>query len=182
MPLVISGPGVPRGRRVGRPVGHVDLVQSLLEWSGADGASELRGHSLIPLMNGESGGHPGWAYAESHSEGNTTGSFMIRKGPWKYIHFTWYEDLLFNLDEDPGELHDRSQDPAAQGVLRELRAILDSQVDTEAVTRAGFAAQERVLAKLAAQNSEADLAKILEGRMGKGLARMLAARAKGQLG
>ena len=54
-------------------------------------------------MNGQPGDHPGWVNAESHSEGNTTGSFMIRKGPWKYLHFTWYDDLLFNLDEDPGE-------------------------------------------------------------------------------
>ncbi len=26
---------------------------------------------------------------------------MVRKGPWKYIHFTWHDDLLFNLDNDP---------------------------------------------------------------------------------
>jgi arylsulfatase A-like enzyme len=107
---------------------------------------------------------------------------MIRKGPWKYIRFTWYSDLLFNLDEDPGELHDRSKDPDAQGVLRELRAILDSQVDSEAVTRSGFLAQEKVLAKLARQNSEAGLAKVLEGRMGEGLARVLAVQAKRQFG
>ena len=107
---------------------------------------------------------------------------MIRKGPWKYIHFTWYDDLLFNLDEDPGELQDRSKDPEAQDVLRELRAILDSQVDTEAVTRAGFEAQEKVLGKLAAENSEEGLAKMLERRMGKGLARVLASRAKRELG
>ena len=182
VPLVIAGPGAPRGRRVADPVSHVDLVQSLLDWSGAEGGSELRGHSLIPLMNGGSGSHPGWAYAESHSEGNTTGSFLIRKGPWKYIHFTWYDDLLFNLDEDPGELHDRSQDPAAQDALRELRGILDAQVDTEAVTQAGFQAQEKMLARLAAGNSETGLAKILEGRMGTGLARVLAARAKGRFG
>ncbi len=182
IPLVIAGPGIPRGRRIDQVVSHVDLVTSLLEWGGAGGGSGLRGHSLIPLMRAESSDHPGWAYAESHSEGNTTGSFMIRKGPWKYLHFTWYDDLLFHLGEDPGEFHDRSSDPAAQGVLRELRAILDSEVDTEAVTRAGFAAQERMLARFASQNSESELAKMFEGRMGKGLSRMLAARAKRQYG
>jgi choline-sulfatase len=182
VPLVIAGPGVPRGRRVDHPVSHVDLVQALLEWGGAEGGAELRGASLTPLMNGNAGDHPGWVYAESHSEGNTTGSFMIRKGPWKYIHFTWYDDLLFNLDEDPGEMHDRSQDPAAQGALRELRAILDAQVDAEAVTRAGFAAQEEMLARLARENSEEGLAAQLERRMGKGLARVLAADAKRRFG
>lgn len=182
VPLAIAGPGIPRARRVAQAVSHVDLVQSLLAWSGAGGASDVRGHSLIPMLRGQASDHPGWVYAESHSEGNATGSFMIRKGPWKYLHFTWYDDLLFNLDDDPGEFHDRSGDPEAQSVLRELRAILASQVDTEAVTRAGFAAQEKMLARFAAENSEAGLAKMLEGRMGKGLARVLAARAKRQFG
>ena len=52
VPLAIAGPGIPRGRRVDHVVSHVDLVQSLLEWGGAGGGSELRGHSLIPLMSG----------------------------------------------------------------------------------------------------------------------------------
>ena len=177
IPLVIAGPGVPRGRRVARATGHVDLVQSLLEWSGSGGGSEIKGHSLIPLMRGHASAHPGWAYSESHSEGNATGSFMIRRGPWKYIHFTWYEDLLFNLDEDPGELRDRSRDPDAQGVLRELHGILESEVSPEAVTRAGFGAQERMLAGFASDLGERGLAAMLQGRMGAGLARVLAARA-----
>ncbi len=181
-PLVISGPGVRPDGRAQRPVSHVDLVQSILEWSGAAGGSEIRGHSLVPSMRGERGGHPGWVYAESHSEGNATGSFMIRRGSWKYLHFTWYDDLLYNLDEDPGELHDRSNDPSAQGVLRELRAILASEVDTEAVTRAGFAAQETMLGRFARERGEAGLAEMLKGRMGKGQARVLAARAVRDLG
>ena len=65
---------------------------------------------------------------------------MPIKGPWKCIHFTWYDDLLFNPDEDPGELHDRSGDPSPRHALSELRGILDLEVDTEAVTSAGFAA------------------------------------------
>lgn len=177
VPLVIAGPGVPRGRRVEQVTSHMDMVQSLLAWSGAGGRAEIRGHSLEPLMRGESGGHPGWVYSESHSEGNATGSFMVRKGPWKYIHFTWYDDLLFNLDEDPGERRDRSKDPSAQGVLRELHEILESQVNPEAVTRAGFTKQERMLAGFAAERGEAGLVEMFKGRMGEGLARVLAARA-----
>ena len=38
----------------------------------------------------------------------------------------WYEDLRLHLDDDPGEFYDRSEDPAAQGILRGLRAILNS--------------------------------------------------------
>lgn len=182
IPLVVAGAGIPASRRVSHVTSHVDMVQALLEWTGSDGSSHLRGHSLVPLMHGEPGVHPGWVCSESHSEGNATGSFMVRKGKWKYIHFTWYDDLLFNLDDDPGELRDLSGDPSAQGVLRELRAILESELDTEAVTRAAFATQERMLASLARNNSEIELASILQGRMGAGLARVLAADAKRRFG
>lgn len=107
---------------------------------------------------------------------------MPSKGPWKYIHFTWYDDLLFNLDEDPSELHDRSGDLSPRHALSELRGILDLEVDTEAVTSAGFAAQDRMLARFANGNSGAALADIFRGRMGKGLATVPAAGAKRRFG
>ena len=175
-PLVIAGPGVPRGARVAHVTSHVDLVQFLLEWSGADGGSGLKGHSLLPLMREGASGHLGWAYSESDCEGNTTGSFMIRKGPWEYIHFTWHEDLPFNLDEDPGELRDLSRDPETRAVLRDLRGILEGEVDLEAITCAGFETQEQILAGFASELGETGLAAMLQGRMGPGLARVLAAR------
>ena len=182
VPLVIAGAGIPSGKRVDHVACHVDMVQSLLQWSGAAEGSELRGHSLVPPMDGESRKHPGWVYSESHSEGNTNGSFIVPKGPWKYIRFTGDDDLLFNLEEDPGELRDRSGDASERGVLREVRGILDSNAGTEAVTRAGFAAQERMLTRMAGANSEADLARVFQGRMGEGLARVLVADAKRRFG
>jgi choline-sulfatase len=180
VPLVMAGGGLPRGKTVHTPVAHVDVIATMLEMAGAEGVAELRGHSLLPLLRGEPGDHPGFAYSESHSEGNATGSFLIRKGDWKYIHCTWYGDLLFNLAEDPGEFRNRIDEPGAQGARREMEEILRSQVDPEEVTRRGFAAQERMLADFARQKSETELAGMFEGRMGKGLARVLASRAKSQ--
>ncbi len=70
---------------------------------------------------------------------------MIRKGAWKYVFFTWHDGLLFNLDEDPGEFVNRIDDPSCAGIVKELRTILDSQVDTEQVTRDAFNAQAGML-------------------------------------
>ncbi len=178
VPLVIAGVGLPKGETINAPVAHVDLVATLLDWAGADGADELRGQTMLPMIEGRSGSAPAFAYSESHSEGNTTGGFVIRNGDWKYIHFTWYDDLLFNVNEDPGEFHNRVGDPGTQAVVRELREILYSQVDPEEVTRRGFAAQEKMLAKFAREKTEDELAAMFEGRMGKGLAKSLAAKAK----
>ena len=178
IPLVMAGPGLPVGSRVDTPVAHVDLVPTMLEVAGALAPDQLRGHSLMPLIRGEAGNHPGFTYTENHSGGNITGSFMIRKGDWKYIHFTWYDDLLFNLAEDPGEHHNRAKDPNVQDVLKELRNLLLSQVDPEEVTRRAFEVQDRFLKQFTAERSEVELAAAFEGRMGAGLARAMAVKCK----
>ena len=176
VPLIISGPGLPEGITIDTPIAHVDLVAMLLDLAGADITPELRGNSLLPLIDGSDSDHPGWTYTESHSEGNCTGSFLIRKGDWKYIHFTWYNDLLFNVKEDPGEFNNLIDNPAAQDVLRELKDILNGLVDTEQITRDAFAAQENVVRRIAEGKTEEEFAAYLEGRLGPGLARVMASR------
>lgn len=176
VPLLIAGPGLPQNTTVDTPVAHVDLVATLLDLANTSIAPELRGHSLLPLINGTNTNHPGWTYTESHSEGNCTGSFLIRKGDWKYMHFTWYDDLLFNVAEDPGEFHNRINDPNAQEIRAELRDILNTLVNTEQITRDAFAAQKRELDKLASGKTEQELANYLGGRLGPGLGRVLASQ------
>jgi choline-sulfatase len=171
VPLVIAGPGIRAGQIVDTPVAHVDLVRTVLEWGEAKRHPKMRGYSLRPLLlRGEPGDHPGWAYSESHSEGNLTGSFLIRKGDWKYIQFTWFDGLLFNLAEDPDELVNRIHDSAAAGVLKELQSILASQVDPVEVTERGFRTQRRKMEGLAAASSEAQMVEQFRGRLGDGQA------------
>ena len=92
------------------------------------------------------------------------------------MHFTWYDDLLFNLSEDPGEFNNRINDPEAQDVLTDLREILNALVDPEQITRDAFAAQKRQLDKIASDKTELELADYLGGRLGPGLGRVLAAQ------
>ncbi len=178
VPLVISGPGIPKGKQVNTPVGHVDLVATILEWGGLQKPKELRGHSLVPLMHGKKGGHPGYAFCETHSEGNCTGSFMIRKGDWKYIHFTWYDDMLFNLKNDPNELNNLINDPETADVQKELKSILSALVDTEKVTMNAFKAQEDILRKWSKIKSEEELKNEFISRLGEGQARFMARQVK----
>lgn len=148
VPLVIAGAGIPRGVRVKTPVAHVDLIRTMLEWGEAKQPDKLRGHSLVPLMNGSPGDHPGWAYTENHSEGNFTGAFMIRKGDWKYLHLSWRQGVLFNLAEDPDEFHNCIDEPRAKPVVEELEGILRSQVDPDEVTERAFAVERARMDRL----------------------------------
>jgi choline-sulfatase len=102
VPLIMAGAGLPRGKTVDTPVMHVDMVTTMLELARLPHDPKLWGDSLIALAQGRSGAHPGIEYSESHSEGNCTGSFMIRKANWKYIYATGYEPILFDLKRDPG--------------------------------------------------------------------------------
>jgi choline-sulfatase len=178
VPLVMTGPGIPRGVTIDMPVGHVDLTATILEWAGIRKPAELRGHSLTPLMHGDSGHHPGFVFCETHSEGNCTGSFMVRKGDWKLIAFQWYDDLLFNLREDPDERNNRINDPATREIQSELKAILNDLVDTEAVTLSAFRVQDAMLKDFADRLTEDELVEKFASRLGPGQARVMAKMVK----
>jgi len=178
VPLVMAGAGLPKGKVIDTPVAHVDVVATMLEMARSDAAEKLRGHSLLPMITGKQGNHPGFAYSECHSEGNATGSFMIRKGDWKYIHFTYYDDLLFNLADDPGEFNNLINKPEVADIQAELQQILHSLVDPEEVTLRAFQTQEKMLKEMAEQLTEEELFEKFRGRLGNGQARVLAKKCK----
>jgi choline-sulfatase len=173
IPMIVAGPKLPQGKAVSIPVAHVDLIATLLEIGGASREGGLRGYSLIPMARGESGSHPSFALSESHSEGNCTGSFMIRKGAWKYIYFTGGDPLLFNLKSDPGEFLNLAGDPKYKSVRDELHADLRSLVDPDKVTDAAFRKQTGVLKQLVASQSRGEFYKNLVGRLGPMQARAI---------
>jgi choline-sulfatase len=178
VPFLISGPGLPSGTMIDTPVGHIDLVATLLEISGAAEAKAVRGTSLLPLLMGQKGTAPTFVYGESHSEGNPTGSFMLRRDEWKLIHFSSYGDCLFNLRMDPGEKHNLIDDPKAKVVADELRTLLHRTVDTNAITTQAFAAQEKILNGFVRTMDERQLVELFRSRLGEGQAHILAAMLK----
>jgi len=174
VPLLIAGGGLPKGKQIDTAVSHMDVVYTLLELAGAERPDSLRGHSLMPMIQGKGlGDHPGYAYCESHSEGNCTGSFMIRKGNWKYLHFTWYRDLLFNLKQDPGEFANRINDASTKDIQKDLKHILHTLVNPEEVTLRGFRTQKKFLDRKVHNMTAKGLFKEFKGRLGTGQAKAL---------
>jgi len=127
VPLIISAPGrFPEGIRRGEVVSVMDLAPTLVEMAGGDPMPAISGQNLVPLLAEWPAAH--WrdeAFAEtigSHM-GDPPGR-MIRRGPWKLIHYEGHRPLLFNLDEDPHEFVDRAEAPEC----REVRAYLHDRV------------------------------------------------------
>lgn len=176
VPLIIAGADLPDRESVETAVSHVDLIQTILEWAEADHPEPRRGNSLAPLITDEPARERDkrYVFAENHSAGNCTGSFMIRKNDWKYIHLTGYDDLLFNLEQDPNEFENRINDPQAADVLDDLRRHLEQEVNPSEVTKRAFETQEMILMEMATTLDRDGLFEALSGRLGDGQARILA--------
>ncbi len=146
VPLIVSGPDVPRGRVVRTTAMLVDVFPTLLEAVGAEPApddQELPGESLLALA--ATPDRPRTAFSEYHAIFSPSGIFMLRTPRHKYVHYAGYPPQLFDLIEDPDETRDLAAHPGQAGILaaceRELRGI----VDPEAVDARARADQRRRL-------------------------------------
>jgi N-acetylglucosamine-6-sulfatase len=66
VPLVVRGPGVPKGRTVSRLAGNVDLAPTFADLARVAAPAFVDGRSLVPLLRGRRA--PGWrrAYLVEH--------------------------------------------------------------------------------------------------------------------
>ena len=85
------------------------------------------------------------AFSEYHASKSPSGSFMIRKGRYKYIYYVGFAPELFDLESDPEEIHDLSDDPLYVDILRDYEAILRTMIDPEEVDRRANAAQKELV-------------------------------------
>jgi len=144
VPLLIAGPGLPKGKVVDTPVSLVDLYATIVDLAGGPELDGVRGHSLLPLAHGDASRHP-YAYVELNTERLLTGVFSIIQGDWKYNYWVDYPDQLFNLKEDPGEWCDRARDSKCRDVRSLMRELLFQIVDPEKANDEAFADQKRRL-------------------------------------
>lgn len=139
IPLIIAAPGGPAGRRVSRPVSHMDLLPTLLEMGGGrpeQAVGPTAGDSLLPDVLGDNGGgERDLVLAEHLDEGTSAPRFMIRKGRHKYVFSKHYPPLLFDLEKDPDELENLAASPALADVVATLEKIAAETWDPEALHR-----------------------------------------------
>jgi choline-sulfatase len=136
VPLLISGPGVPRGQVVQQFASHVDLFPTLVAGAGARLTAmdlDLPGIDLWPAIEGRETRRI--AFAEYHAQGSKAGAFVVRDGAMKLIYHVSMPAQLFDLASDPDETRDlAATDPATVRALeQELRTICDPEaVDARA--------------------------------------------------
>ena len=124
VPLVIRGPGFPQGAVRDQLAANIDLAPTITALTGVQPARVMDGIPLLPLAKDPADG----ANRDILFESPDIGTYGIRRGPWKYNLWNNGDEELYNLDEDPYELHNLLFGPSAPSyrtLADQLRARLE---------------------------------------------------------
>ena len=133
VPLIMAGPGVPRGERRDAFVYLLDIMPTLCELTGLPIPGSVEGRSLVPALR-----DPGQKVRDTLYFAYTDKHRAVRDRRFKLIEYVVggrRTTQLFDLEADPWELHNLADDPAHTVKLAELRSELvrwrDEWDDTE---------------------------------------------------
>jgi len=130
VPLIISPPETPGGRRVAEPVSLLDLAPTLTELAGTGSDTEPDGISLLPWLAGQRPQRSGPVVAEYLAEGVTAPAVMLRSARHKLVCCDGDPDLLYDLTRDPLEQVNLAGPPDQGGQeYRSMRARLAARWD-----------------------------------------------------
>lgn len=140
VPLIVHALGRYERRRVGEPVSLADVSPTLADLARPGASSDLPrpvdGRSLVPLLEGGPEEPDATVLGEYLAEGVLAPMVMVRRGRWKLIHTPSDPDQLFDLEGDPLEVENVASEPRHAEALRELRQVVSSRWDLDAVERA----------------------------------------------
>lgn len=119
VPLIVSGPGIPRGKTIATHVYLQDVMPTTLELAGAAIPDYVQFKSLLPLIKGTKKKNYDAIYG-----GYRHLQRMVCQDDYKMIIYPKIsKKLLFNLKDDPLEMHDLAGEP-------HYKAKMDSLLST----------------------------------------------------
>ena len=135
VPLIIWNPKSIKPRRVKEPVSLADILPTMAELGGTTKlARPVDGRSLVPLLHGAAEDAQATTWGEYLAEGAVAPMYMLRRGPWKFIHSPVDPDQLFNLVDDPHEMNNlATTHPLAKTMRQEVEAKFEIAKIHEAV-------------------------------------------------
>lgn len=134
VPLVVRGPGV-EAAEPSFAAELTDLMPTLLDLTGGEVPAHVHGRSLAPYLRGERDPDDGPTYsfgeriepnaerARARVQGGDD-AFMVRGDGWKYARYADGDEFLYDLEADPGETTDLSDDAA----YADRKAVLEDEL------------------------------------------------------
>lgn len=158
---------MPQGARCDLVVSQLDLNATMLDALDCPPLPNSSGRSLLPVIADADAPWEDVAFSEfCLDQAGSGGPFpedgvrqrMVRRGPWKLVYYHGYPCQLFNLEEDPVEMVDRSQDASCAEIVAALSAkvLQDWNPDVIARQMARQRADGRILNRWASSTEPAD--------------------------
>ena len=117
VPLILSGPGIPNGKRSNALCYLRDLYPTICDLVGVPTPKSVEGRSLLPVISGEKEAVYEEVYGYFRDKQR-----MIRSKRFKLIHYPHLDRYqLFDLVSDPDELRDISQEAASEETMKSLK-------------------------------------------------------------
>ena len=121
IPAIIRLPGITVQRQVNAFVSLADFMPTFLDIAGTSVPENLSGRSLKPFLHGEK--PEGWRDAH-YTQFNGVELYYSQRSVttkvYKYVYNGFDDDELYDLQNDPLELHNVAQDPSFIRVKHEL--------------------------------------------------------------
>jgi arylsulfatase A-like enzyme len=107
-PLIVSGPDIPAGVVLERPVSNLDIVPTILDWLGLPLDDDFDGQSLLPAMAAAAAGAEPEPAGDGLRFANTSVYTSVTDADGIKLMLPWEPDgpdepLLFDLGSDPRE-------------------------------------------------------------------------------
>ncbi len=122
VPLIFAGPGIPHGRRVDAGCYLFDIFPTLCDLSATPIPQTVEGRSLLPAI-----GDPSTVVYDTMYFAYRGFQRAVRHDGYKLIEYMVHgarEAQLFNVETDPGEMHNLIDSPSHQHRLRHMRELL----------------------------------------------------------
>lgn len=121
VPLILSGPGIPKGKQLSAQCYLRDLFPTTCELASVDIPRSVEGKSLVPVLTGKAEAIYPCIFGYFRDVQR-----MIRTDRWKLIYYPQIGRYqLFDLSSDPQERNDLIADSKFKDVIAELRGRLE---------------------------------------------------------
>lgn len=108
---------------------NLDIAPTILDFAGVDKPEQMVGYSMLPMLKGDNTPIRDRVYYEyywDYGQPATPTTFGVRTQKYKYITYygIWDTSELYDMENDPYELHNLINDPKLQNVAKQLNADL----------------------------------------------------------
>jgi N-acetylglucosamine-6-sulfatase len=140
VPMIVRYPKIAKpGTLVDEQVLNIDLAPSIVELTGAKSLGKVHGQSWVNLIQGKNEDwRDSWYYEYNYEKQfpYTPNVRGVRTDRYKYVRYPHGDGgpdrhmaELYDLKNDPGELHNLAEKPEHAGRVKELRALLDQLIE-----------------------------------------------------